>query len=185
MWNFLEKVIEDQGDINIKLFDKFLLIIKLWYICCGLHLRSLIKPPSQFQNVTHLQKLCYLLDWTTPWKFLIFIIQFFIISDASFMLYSVVHICFSQKWPVFAAKCHTRQKIIHNSTQSKLMIFSWNKKFFKAYDLLFLSSKNKLNFILGMDFAFAGLAFAQIGRVLKEQFVKVLAIFFQKENFVM
>ena len=47
-------------------------------------------------------------------------------------------------------------------TQSKLMIFWWNKKFLKAYDLLLLSpEKKKLNLILGM--ASAGLVFAQIG----------------------
>ena len=46
-------------------------------------------------------------------------------------------------------------------TQSKLMIFWWNKKFLKAYDLLLLSPEKKLNLILGM--ASAGLVFAQIG----------------------
>ena len=48
-------------DINIKLFYKFLLTIKSQYICCSLHLKSLIKPPSQFKNVTSLQKSCYLI----------------------------------------------------------------------------------------------------------------------------
>ena len=40
------------------------------------------------------------------------------------------------------------------------MIFLWNKKFLKAYDLL-LSPEKKLNLILGM--ASADLVFAQIG----------------------
>ena len=30
----------------------------------------------------------------------------------------IQHACFSQKWPVLAAKCHLRQKIIYNSVKS-------------------------------------------------------------------
>ena len=56
-------------DLNIKLFYKFLLIIKSWYICCGLHLKSFIKLLSQFHNVTTQQKSCYLIGRLrkSPW----------------------------------------------------------------------------------------------------------------------
>ena len=47
------------------------------------------------------------------------------------------------------------------TTQSKLMIFWWNKKFLKAYDLLLISPEKKLDLILSM--ASADLVFAQIG----------------------
>ena len=41
------------------------------------------------------------------------------------------------------------------------MIFWWNKKSLKAYDLLLLSPEKKLNLVLGM--ASDDLVFAQIG----------------------
>ena len=68
-------------DINIKLFYKFLLIIKSWYICCGLHLKTL------------------------HWKFLIFIIQFFRgetdqVRGTSLMLSSAVK--FGQILPIWS-----------------------------------------------------------------------------------
>ena len=66
-------------------------------------------------------------------------------------------------------------------TQSKLMIFWWNKKFLKAYDLLLLSPEKKIE----LDFGH-GLCWPSFcpNRVLKEQFVKALAIFFQNYNIV-
>ena len=65
-------------------------------------------------------------------------------------------------------------------TQSKLMIFWWNKKFLKAYDLL-LSPEKKIE----LDFGH-GLCWPSFcpNRVLKEQFVKDLAIFFQNYSIV-
>ena len=85
------------------------------------------------------------------------------------------HVGFSQKWPVLAAKCHTRRKSF--ITQSKLMMFWWNKKFLKAYDILLLSPEKKIE----LDFGH-GLCWPSFcpNRVLKEQFVKVLAIFFSE-----
>ena len=66
-------------------------------------------------------------------------------------------------------------------TQSKLMIFWWNKKFLKAYDLLLLSPEKKIE----LDFGH-GLCWPSFcpNRVLKEQFVKALAVFFQNYNIV-
>ena len=48
-------------------------------------------------------------------------ICFFLLTlDRSQLFYwvCVTHVCFSWKWPVLAAKWHTRQKIIHNSVKT-------------------------------------------------------------------
>ena len=66
-------------------------------------------------------------------------------------------------------------------TQLKLMIFWWNKKLLKAYDLLLLSPEKKIE----LDFGH-GLCWPSFcpNRVLTEQFVKALVIFFQNYNIV-
>ena len=68
-----------------------------------------------------------------------------------------------------------------STTQIKLMILWWNKKFLKAYDLLLLSTEKKIE----LDFGH-GLCWPSFcpNRVLKEQFLKVLGIFFQNYSIV-
>ena len=89
-------------DISIKIFYKFLLIIKSWCICCSLHIKSLIKPPITISQ-RHKPAKTVLFDFTTQWKFLIFIIRFFRgetdqLSGATFRLSSVVK--FGQNLPI-------------------------------------------------------------------------------------
>ena len=67
--------------------------MKLWYICNGLHIKSLIKPPVTISQ-HHKPVKIVSFDRMALWKFLIFIIQFFWgetdqVSGAS-MLSSVV-----------------------------------------------------------------------------------------------
>ena len=61
-------------DINIKFIYKLLVKIKSWYIWFGLHIKIFKKPQPQF-HVLEAWKMA-LFDWTTLWKFLIFIIWF-------------------------------------------------------------------------------------------------------------
>ena len=59
---------------------------------------------------------------------------------------SKYYLGFSRKWPILSAKCHKRQKIIHNSVKTYDILMK--KKFLKAYDLLLLSPEKKI----GLDF---------------------------------
>ena len=60
-------------------------------------------------------------------------------------------------------------------TQSKLMVFWWNKTFLRAYDLLLLSPEKKNEFDFGHGLCWPSFC---PNRVVKEQSVKALAIFF-------
>ena len=57
------------------------------------------------------------------------------------------HSCYDWKWPFLAKKNHTKQKNIHNSAKTYDTLI--NKKFVKAYDLVFVISLRKLFFVLG------------------------------------
>ena len=54
-WKLLGPGLIKIKDINIKFFCNLLFNIKLWYICCGLHIKIFKKPMSQFHSVTSLQ----------------------------------------------------------------------------------------------------------------------------------